>query len=223
MRLESKKVKFAGDHGENGHSSDEVLASIGVAAKDVDAIILTHLHWDHASGLTCFPNAHVYVQKQEFFKWIEAWSKPACFGALRTNTDPEDLKALIDCAVQGRLTLLDGDCDNILGGVHVRLAPMVHSFALQAVLIDTAAGTYIMAADICMRPENLTGTAEAPGFYPNVKFSVGSSYEQALFYEKLLEWADGDVSRIIMTHDGTRISRYRTEESILGLRHSYIL
>ena len=50
------------------------LARLGVAADDVDALILSHLHFDHAGGATrrqdgrivpAFPNATLYVQAEE--------------------------------------------------------------------------------------------------------------------------------------------------------------
>ena len=41
------------------------LKSIGVKAEDVDYIITTHLHLDHAGSLKYFPNAEVIVQLNE--------------------------------------------------------------------------------------------------------------------------------------------------------------
>jgi len=44
----------------------EVLFRIGVKADEVRHLILTHIHWDHSSGVGLFPNATVYVQEEEF-------------------------------------------------------------------------------------------------------------------------------------------------------------
>ena len=54
---------------------DESLAEIGLSPKDIDIICMTHLHFDHASGLTrwedhqlvsVFPNAKFYTSKVEW-------------------------------------------------------------------------------------------------------------------------------------------------------------
>ena len=37
----------------------------GVKPEEIDLILLTHLHWDHAYHLEKFPNAQIYVSKRE--------------------------------------------------------------------------------------------------------------------------------------------------------------
>ncbi len=54
----------------------EQLASLGIDAQDVTHILLTHLHYDHAGGVTCYdragnlvpayPNAAVFIQTDEW-------------------------------------------------------------------------------------------------------------------------------------------------------------
>lgn len=43
----------------------ELLKSIGVNPEDIDDIVVTHFHFDHAEGITAFPNANIIVQKWE--------------------------------------------------------------------------------------------------------------------------------------------------------------
>jgi N-acyl homoserine lactone hydrolase len=41
------------------------LAQLGLSARDIDAVILTHLHFDHAGGLGDFRHADVHVHERE--------------------------------------------------------------------------------------------------------------------------------------------------------------
>ena len=41
------------------------LMSIGIAPEQIDIVVLSHLHLDHAGGVGCFPNARYIVQKTE--------------------------------------------------------------------------------------------------------------------------------------------------------------
>jgi N-acyl homoserine lactone hydrolase len=52
---------------------DRQLANLNLAPKDITAVILTHLHFDHTDGLYHFPETPTYVSRQE-------WERP--FGAL---------------------------------------------------------------------------------------------------------------------------------------------
>ncbi|MBN8227771.1 MBL fold metallo-hydrolase [Corallococcus macrosporus] len=53
------------------------LRAAGYRPEDIDAVLLTHLHGDHFAGLTAegkavFPNATVYVEKNEADFWLDA-------------------------------------------------------------------------------------------------------------------------------------------------------
>lgn len=54
---------------------DESLAEVGLTARDIDIVMMTHMHYDHANGLvsklgdtylSTFPNAIIYVQETEW-------------------------------------------------------------------------------------------------------------------------------------------------------------
>src|SRR6185369_2717040 len=55
---------------------DSLLPELGIAAKDITDIILTHPHWDHMDAIGLFPNAQVYIQKQDYNYFVgDAWQK----------------------------------------------------------------------------------------------------------------------------------------------------
>src|SRR5436190_13622385 len=42
------------------------LEALGLEAKDVDIVVLSHLHFDHAGGADIFSSSELVVQKDEF-------------------------------------------------------------------------------------------------------------------------------------------------------------
>ena len=44
----------------------QLLAEIEVTPEDIDALILTHLHYDHAGNVARFPKAKVFLHLQEW-------------------------------------------------------------------------------------------------------------------------------------------------------------
>ncbi len=44
----------------------KAIEKVGLKPEDIDIIILSHLHHDHAGAVTAFPNATVIVQKVEY-------------------------------------------------------------------------------------------------------------------------------------------------------------
>ncbi len=45
------------------------LGRLGIEAADVEHVVLTHLHWDHAGGVHLFPRATFYLQAAEYHFW----------------------------------------------------------------------------------------------------------------------------------------------------------
>lgn len=88
----------------------EELAEVGVSPDDIDVVILTHLHFDHAGGATTvddegvlritFPKATYFVQRRD---WLDA-TRPN--ERTRGGYRPEDFLPLKEA---GRLRLLEGD------------------------------------------------------------------------------------------------------------------
>jgi glyoxylase-like metal-dependent hydrolase (beta-lactamase superfamily II) len=54
-----------GSHQDPDSTAVRQIARLGLSARDVRHIIMTHLHFDHAGGLPDFPHAHVHVHRRE--------------------------------------------------------------------------------------------------------------------------------------------------------------
>lgn len=124
-------------------SPAEVVAGLGVKASEVKKGIITHVHFDHISGIELFPNATYYIQQKEFNFWMKdpIAQKPP-FSRL---VDPVGNAYLARLEGSKRLIMVDGD-QTILPGIELLFAPG-HTPGLQAVAVRTAKGTAIVGSD----------------------------------------------------------------------------
>lgn len=124
------------------------LTEQGVRPEDVDAVIFTHLHFDHAGGAShvtangtvqdVFPRAEYIVQRRE---WITATSKlPEYRGAYQA----ENLEPL---ARSGRLRFIDGNVE-IFPGLRAYVTGG-HTDGHQAILIESEGQTAVYLSDLC--------------------------------------------------------------------------
>ena len=133
---------------EDGAPLPRNLAARGVAPDDIDWVILTHLHFDHAGGLTfraadgrlqlTFPRARHFVQRNE---WEDATGNlPELAGAYF----PDDF-ALLEEA--GLLELLDGLAEPV-PGITTRLTGG-HTRGHQIVMLESGDESAVCLGDIC--------------------------------------------------------------------------
>jgi glyoxylase-like metal-dependent hydrolase (beta-lactamase superfamily II) len=142
---------------------DKAVARLGISPEDITDIILTHLHWDHADGLPLFPNAHIWVQKAELeYYATSAWQK----GGDHRGIEPRIIPELVKLNTEGRVTLIDGDDQEIIEGIRAYTGSR-HSFASQYIGVNTSGGTVIVASDCIWLYANLElGLANALTFDP---------------------------------------------------------
>lgn len=130
----------------------EKLAVLGLKPADITDVILTHMHWDHADGMDLFPNAQVWIQKDEYTYYTgEAWQDQE---TARLGFDRDDMLALVKANLEGHLTLVNGDNQEILPGVTCYTGGR-HTYATQHVGVSTAKGTVVIASDNVPLGENL--------------------------------------------------------------------
>ena len=118
---------------------------------DITDVVITHMHWDHADGMDLFPRARIWLQKDEYTYYTgEAWQSPRTHGGI----DPEDVLAAVKLNVAGRVSLVNGDAQEILPGITCYIGGK-HTFQSQYVGVNTKAGTVILASDNMYLYENL--------------------------------------------------------------------
>lgn len=125
----------------------EQLKVYNLSPEDIDCVILTHLHWDHAYGVLELPNAQVILQKEE----------------LRYAIDPlEKDRVVYEVSIKDRLPFffqfyhrmktVEGDFE-LFDGLWLVTLPG-HTPGSQGVLVETINGKFLIAGDIIGRKEN---------------------------------------------------------------------
>jgi glyoxylase-like metal-dependent hydrolase (beta-lactamase superfamily II) len=120
----------------------------GVRPDQVTDIIVTHVHWDHADGLELFPNATVWIQKEEYEHHVAEDGTPKDRAIER-----EVSTVLRQLHRDGRLRLVDGDAQEIMPGITVYTGGK-HTYASQYVGVRASAGTVVIASDNAYLYEN---------------------------------------------------------------------
>lgn len=129
----------------------ELLAiNFNLHAAEIDHVILTHLHYDHAGNIDPFKHAHFYVQEVEW-----SYLNSASLGAYNGDefyVEPTR-RNLNQLAETKRLDLLNGSAQ-LSDDVSVILLPG-HSPGLQGVRINLPHGPAILASDAAHLLKNL--------------------------------------------------------------------
>ena len=127
----------------------KALEALGIHTEDVDTVIITHLHYDHAGGLEHFPNAKFHLQKQE----MEFATGPCmCGEVLRMPFTADHVCEMVRKVYSGRVIFHDGD-GNVDDGVTVHCVGG-HSRGLQVVRVKTGSGYLCLASDASHYYEN---------------------------------------------------------------------
>ncbi|WP_199433699.1 N-acyl homoserine lactonase family protein [Qaidamihabitans albus] len=95
-----------------------LVRRLGRSPAQVSAIVLSHLHYDHAGNLADFPDATVILQRCEYDFWRSPMGSRGAYAHL---CNPADLTELADRQRRGLLRLVDGDwdLDGAVSGHHV--------------------------------------------------------------------------------------------------------
>lgn len=131
------------------------MHSIGLEPGDIDAVVLSHLHWDHAGNWQMFRGARLYVQTAE----LSYAASPEAAHRKYFDTVAEPPAAIPDPgtgAVNGSSLVLG----------HPRLELMLlpgHTPGSQGLLILTEAARILLAGDTVPLLGNLAGCPRANG------------------------------------------------------------
>jgi glyoxylase-like metal-dependent hydrolase (beta-lactamase superfamily II) len=184
----------------NWRSHEEVLGRIGIDPAEVDTMVLTHNHFDHAGGVEAFPNAHVYIQEREISNYLWAHGLPERLQWLTTAVDPDLMLWLVNRSKQRKLTLVNEETE-ILPGIRLVPALDTHTAGSQYVVLDSERdGRWLLAGDNCYVYESFTGENDDGVFIP-IGLAFGSMERCMMTMEEMWQSVSEDVTRIVPFHE----------------------
>ncbi len=135
---------------ESDHVLLDNLNAIGWSEADIDVVVLSHLHFDHAGGVLkpyvegephalCFPNASFVVGK-------EAWDRARAPHQRDRASFIKELPALLEAS--GRLEVVEGDRSKQLGDDYRLHYSHGHTPGLMLAEIPSDEGPIVFAADL---------------------------------------------------------------------------
>jgi len=130
----------------------DAIAPLGLTAGTVTHLFISHMHWDHAGGIDLFPNARVWIQKDEYdYYTSDAWQSQRTHGGI----DPEDVLEIVRRNTQGKVSFVRGDDETSISGVTFGIGGK-HTWQSQFVTAVTPKNTtVVLASDNMYLYENL--------------------------------------------------------------------
>lgn len=116
---------------------EKALADANVSPLDIETVIYTHLHNDHAANCSLFKNARIIFQRDEWKNLVD----PLPAQKLRKDYDPglvQELSSMNGLKVDGDLELTEG--------IKLYKTPG-HSLGSQSVAVSTKKGIVVLVGD----------------------------------------------------------------------------
>ena len=173
-----------------------MLFGVGLKPTDITDIILTHPHWDHMDGVGLFPNAQVWMQKEDYNYFVgAAWQKKG-----GGDFNKRNVRQIVELNLAGKLTLIDGDNKEIIPGIKVYTGSR-HTFNSQYVLVKSGVEKIILASDNVYTYYNLDHLKSA---------SKGATFDTNGYIKAMerMKTLASNIKFIIPGHDALLFSRF---------------
>ncbi len=167
---------------------------MGIDAAQVQDVIITHMHYDHAGNLELFPNARFHVQDAEMeYVTGRAMTHPS----LRHSFHLDDVVEMVRMVYGDRVVFHNGD-DTLVPGIGLHHVPG-HTRGLQSVSVATKRGLIVLASDAAHYYENV---------HDELPFSTVENIFQMLEGYRKVKRLAGAPERLVPGHDPLVLERY---------------
>ncbi|SDL13747.1 N-acyl homoserine lactonase family protein [Tessaracoccus oleiagri] len=183
----------------------EVLGKIGVRPEEIDTVVFTHVHYDHAGAARRFPNARFYLQRKDLEGAQWALENRRLFESIIGAIDPSDVEMLVGLEREGRLELLDGDLE-LFPGFEIKLAEDTHTFGSQYVVVRAGDEPWVITGDNLYSYENAEGIDQS-GVPVSIGFGGGSCWNTLSAIDEMHRTAI-DSNRLVIAHEGATFDRH---------------
>lgn len=135
------------------HAIDRQLDFMGIQPKDVRYVVYSHLHLDHAGGMSYFKNAVHVVQRVEiqYALFPDEWTRP-----VYVQNDLRDIHKL-------NVLPIDGDYDLFGDGTFMLIKAPGHAPGMQVMIVTLPhRGRFILGADIAHQRDQFEALTPMP-------------------------------------------------------------
>ncbi|MDT4792819.1 Metallo-beta-lactamase superfamily protein [compost metagenome] len=181
------------------HCPIDTLRCLGVNPDELQDVIITHLHYDHAGNMDLLPKARFHIQDDEV---SFATGRCMLHRPLRHSYNVEDVVHLIRSVYQNRVVFHDGDYELVPGIQVFKIGG--HTAGLQVVRIHTSRGWVVLASDASHFYSNMLDDSPFP-----IVFNVGDMLDGYRTLSRLADSAD----HLIPGHDPVVRRRFPAYES----------
>jgi glyoxylase-like metal-dependent hydrolase (beta-lactamase superfamily II) len=186
----------------------EILAKVELEPKDVETILLTHLHFDHVGNIGAFKDATILLQRSEYEGWKRALKllpdQPAGKrNWILSSMNLDDIVQFDRAIADGRVTFVEGVHD-VCPGIRLHLAPDSHTFGSQWVEVLTPAGPYVVAGDAIASFANVE-RMWPPGYHQGNCWNLLAAYRDIQDVVGDAQW-----QRMVPGHDMELFRRTRS-------------
>jgi glyoxylase-like metal-dependent hydrolase (beta-lactamase superfamily II) len=182
-------------------SPAEGLRQLGVEAREVEDVIVTHLHYDHIGNFDLFPRARFHLQDRELAYATGRYMAQPFFSYAY---EVDEVVAMVRNVYAGRVVFHAGDA-TLVPGLSVHLVGG-HTQGLQVVRLWTRVGWLVLASDASHYAENMNSGRPFP-----VVADVTAMVDG---WRRLRELAS-DPRHVVPGHDPLVMQRYRAPSAAL--------